>query len=525
MRKQLLIPFLLSLLITTGITCAALVYDSNNNAAAYAARQQQLQVRFVTDAINVGVAEGLLSYIQKALNTLTEDPDFVVGIVFDPFGTMIQKIPEKAELPVAIRKQVDLLEDGRLLNDANASSFIVDQQTFTFTQLFDEDEEVVGYVMLAFTQLNRIEAQNGAIMFSVVTGLAILIPITLLISFLIAHLIKPLLMLTDMINHVDTTKDLRTRIDVEAGFNLFGDASNEVDHASNSFNHMMNGFEDVIKLVKTTAQELFDRSKSTVEAGISVNEKQSENSTAVNEITTLISSIAGRIDSRVVDMLVVGEKTGPLAKDSKWKIRESQKLNETLLSGINDVRSATNRLSEISKHIMGFTDVISSLSDQTNLLALNAAIEAARAGEHGRGFAVVADEVRSLSVKTREELDSIRSAATELSATSNASDEAILSIMSSAQSSQEKNGEVNDSLDEIFSCIEDINVLHKSVSSLAREQKEGVETVKNIVNTVNNVSQETSAASNVIVQLSRETDDLAKNLLHILKEFSVSDSR
>ena len=198
-------------------------------------------------------------------------------------------------------------------------------------------------------------------------------------------------------------------------------------------------------------------------------------------------------------------------------ILEVNLIAETVETALGFVRE----LGEQSVKIGDIVTVINDIADQTNLLALNAAIEAARAGEHGRGFAVVADEVRKLAERTS-------TSTTEIASMINIIREGVRKTVVSMDTAKDKvstgveySSQVSTALEGI---IESINLLHSSIHQIATATEEMSATTDEIAQDINRISvvtQETFSSSEEISQAAAGLSDLSKRLEGAVQSFKV----
>jgi methyl-accepting chemotaxis protein len=185
-----------------------------------------------------------------------------------------------------------------------------------------------------------------------------------------------------------------------------------------------------------------------------------------------------------------------------------QNLARTLESAAQSVQQVSSDSENIEKII----EVITSIAEQTNLLALNAAIEAARAGEHGRGFAVVADEVRSLATRTQDSTREIRGMIGKLQEGAGKAAQVMRDSRLLAQQTVEQTGLAEIALNKIRSEVTAINEMNAQIASASEEQSSVAEEVNQNINRIHSATLVTSAGSEQVAASSRELTTLANRL-------------
>lgn len=240
--------------------------------------------------------------------------------------------------------------------------------------------------------------------------------------------------------------------------------------------------------------------------------------TAMNEMTATVEEVA-----RNAELAAESARTANDEADNDMLVANQSKADiNSLVQDIDHAAQVLNRLAEESNNIGSVLGVIKGIADQTNLLALNAAIEAARAGEQGRGFAVVADEVRTLASRTQQSTLEIQDMIDKLQSGTRDSVSVMTNALELGQSSVESVDKTVSSLKTIKSAISSINDMNAQIATASEEQTQVANEInQNLIN-ISSISQQTTtdaddayhasvALSDISMQLSEKTKTLGGN--------------
>lgn len=259
------------------------------------------------------------------------------------------------------------------------------------------------------------------------------------------------------------------------------------------FNNFIQAIHDAMRDAKTATDHLATNTAEMQNLSSMANQSMQEQSqqtdllaAAINEMTATVQEVA-----RNANEAAQGTRDADEAGESaKQVVGGTIKSIETLATRVEEAASVIDRLEQQSDKIGVVLEVIKSIADQTNLLALNAAIEAARAGEQGRGFAVVADEVRTLAGRTQESTEEIQQIIEQLQSGAHDAVKVMEQGREQAQEGVNKAGEAGKSLNEIASAIALINDMNIQIASAAEQQSHVAEEINKNVVSISSLSQQ-----------------------------------
>ena len=347
-------------------------------------------------------------------------------------------------------------------------------------------------------------------------SLIISILIMLGIFYIANQIIKPIQYLSESFSLIRESDDLTKRIDVLR--------NDELGATSKDFNILIEYFHLTVKKIYTSIHELesatgiLTKNVQTTQSAISQQQEQSDMvATAVNEMGAAASEIASNAENTAT-RVSAATNSAQLGSD---KVGETIGMVNTLASSLMLAGENVEQLKLKSDGISSVLDVIKGIAEQTNLLALNAAIEAARAGEQGRGFAVVADEVRTLAIRTQESTEEISNIINELQSSTGSIVDVVETCKQQGMDSSELAKEAGSTLTTIMGDMGTISQMTTEIASAVEEQSNVVEEINQNVMRIRDLGFDISSDTDVNVNATNSVSTQAKSLHETVSKFKV----
>ncbi|EPB3087613.1 methyl-accepting chemotaxis protein [Vibrio vulnificus] len=377
---------------------------------------------------------------------------------------------------------------------------LTQDQYWTLMVFVDQDTALAGVR----------EAQNEAI----VTGVILLLVSAVVMVLTLEHAYKPLLKLKKAVLGLSKgSGDLTARLTVEGG--------DDLAQISEGFNRFVQSLQGMMLQVSEASQNISSNIVQLNQTAVENEKVLITHSAETDQVVTAITEMSESARSVAENVTQSNRITEGASKEAKQSLEIVNNAVTTVSALVNDVEEMSNRIVSMNQDankISEVLNVIGEISEQTNLLALNAAIEAARAGEQGRGFAVVADEVRALAARTQNSTTEISEMLSKLLDGTSSVVASMERTKQQCQSTASKTSEVSNSLNLMSGSVRDIDDVSTQIaaateeqSTVAAELSRNMLAIRDIVTNLVASGRQTVAATESLADSNHELDKLVSN--------------
>ncbi|MBO2566558.1 methyl-accepting chemotaxis protein [Shewanella algae] len=362
-----------------------------------------------------------------------------------------------------------------------------------------------------------LEDMEGKLWLTLMIVIVITLVTATLILFAAQRTVTPIRNMLDNLNDIAQGEgDLTKRLLVHG--------EDEIAQLGQAFNRFVDKLQHIIRDVTTATHEVQDASGSIHAQTQAIAAQLANHNNETDQVVTAITEMSSTAQEVAMNTTQVAEATH-VASDEVAKAQEcvDTSLTEisTLMAEINSAADHIQSLNEQSQKINSVLSVIGGIAEQTNLLALNAAIEAARAGEQGRGFAVVADEVRSLASRTQASTLEINEMLSELHRLVSQAVSAMEESQQSCHRSVESSRLISESLGAVTSSVTSINDMSTQIATAATEQSSVTEEINRNIYAIQEIVAELLHSSEEAARVSQTVSHSGDNLGQLVNQFRV----
>jgi methyl-accepting chemotaxis protein len=428
---------------------------------------------------------------------------------------LIQQI--KSNISSGRENNTKALEASKAGNTEEAVNIFLGTVLPASLKLFDNCQELVKYQQ-ASTAASFAEAQSSyrsTIMLLVVLGI-----------FVVAFTIFSTLVLTRSITEPigRNVRAAQMLAEGKLGVELTVDRSDEFGQETSALKGMVEKWRQIILDIKQAADNVAAASTQLSAGADQMSRGANDQAGRSHQVATAsqeMSQTVLDVASNASNIATTANGAAATAKDGGTIVEEAVKEVREIALTVEESSDHITSLAELSKRIGEIIGIINEIADQTNLLALNAAIEAARAGEHGRGFAVVADEVRKLAERTTGATSEVSGIIKEIQNKVDSAVSSIEKVSTKVDRGVDLSSRAGVELKNIVGSVEDLQMMVQQIATAIEEMSATSDQISKDIESISGISVETSQSSNEVSRASLELSKLGTGLQSIANQFEI----
>jgi methyl-accepting chemotaxis protein len=491
--------------------------------------QVNSRARSYFDAVNTMMLTGSISKREVLRDKLRADPSIIdarilrsakINSIFGPGldGEQARDQLDRRALRGETVEEINDSDDGRVLTVIQPIKAESDYQGVNCHSCHQsQDGDVLGAVRIDYSLAHNDEELLGSLVTESLVQILLFFIAFSLTAWVLNHMVvNRLRRLHDSMGTITANSDLTIELEVLR--------NDEIGSVSRAFNRMVGQINDSLCQVVDHADQVNRAASAIANMAETTGNQVSAQKKHTDEVASAMTQMAAsavEVQSNAMETTKQSQHTSTAASSGEKKAQTAVKGIESLNKEVQAGALRIQQLSQRTDDVASVLAVISSIAEQTNLLALNAAIEAARAGEQGRGFAVVADEVRTLASRTQESTEQIRTTIDSLR--SEASD--CVGIMDKASELAEEQVQtflgVAEDLHGIADAVKKISTLNDEMQGSANEQCQNADNINNNVLEISEAAQSTATDAKETANIAEEMLGLSSQLEQVVAQFKL----